>query len=199
MSASPSILVLYAHSAPHRSRVNRRLVEAASTVPNVRLHDLYETYPDFNIDVAHEQALLADADLVIFQHPIQWYSAPALLKEWFDVVLEHGWAYGTGGTALRGKHYWLVATTGGASESYQETGYHRRPFSAFLPPFEQTARLCGMHWLPPYILHGAHQTDDATVEAHVARYRERLATYPHWPELTHERTGQIARKDTHGT
>jgi glutathione-regulated potassium-efflux system ancillary protein KefF len=183
MSPPPRIIILYAHSAPHRSRVNRRLAEAALTMPNACVHDLYEAYPDFDIDVPREQALLSEADLVVFQHPIQWYSMPALLKEWVDVVLEHGWAYGEDGNALRNKDFWLVATTGGPHESYQESGYHHNLFSAFLPPIRQTVELCGMRWLPPYILHGAHHVDDDTVAAHIAHYRERLATYPHWPEL----------------
>ena len=183
MIAAPRILILYAHPTPYRSRINRRLVEAAQSVPNVRVHDLYETYPDFYIDVPREQALLADADLVVFQHPIQWYSMPALLKQWVDAVLEPGWAYGEGGTALHHKDYWLAVTTGGAHESYQDGGYHRHPFAAFLPPFQQTADLCGMRWLPPYIIHGAHQIDNATMMEHIAIYRERLTTYPHWPEL----------------
>jgi putative NADPH-quinone reductase len=191
MIATPRILVLYAHPAPHLSRVNYRMAEAARTVPNVQVHDLYETYPDFYIDVANEQSLLANADLVIFQHPIQWYSMPSLLKEWVDVVLEHGWAYGTSGTALQGKDFWLVCTTGGAEESYHESGEHEHPFAAFLPPFEQTARLCGMRWLPPYVLHGARQADEAAVTAHVAHYRELLMTYPNWPELPNTGTPSL--------
>jgi putative NADPH-quinone reductase len=183
MPLLPRILVIYAHSAPHRSRINRQLVEAAKTLSNVQVRDLYELYPDFHIDIPQEQELLASADLVIFQHPIQWYSMPALLKEWFDMVLEHGWAYGPGGDALRGKDFWLVATTGGIAESYQESGYHRHSFSAFLPPFEQTAQLCGMRWITPHILHGAHQVDENAVNAHIAHYLERLRNYPHWPEL----------------
>jgi putative NADPH-quinone reductase len=183
MNTTPNILILYAHPAPHQSRVNQRLAQSVGTLANVRLHDLYETYPDFHIDVRREQALLTAADLVVFQHPIQWYSMPALLKKWVDTVLSPGWAYGPGGDALRGKDYWLVATTGGSDNSYQENGPHRWPFSAFLPPFKQTAQLCGMRWLPPHILHGAHQVDEATLSAHLAFYRERLATYPNWPEL----------------
>src|SRR3954471_14966828 len=96
MPAAYRILVLYAHATPHRSRVNRRLADAARSLPNARVHDLYEQYPDFHIDVAYEQALLADADLIVFQHPIQWYGMPALLKEWVDTVFERGWAYGAG-------------------------------------------------------------------------------------------------------
>lgn len=183
MSTDKRILVLYAHPTPHHSRVNRRLAEAAPAVPNVRLHNLYETYPDFYINVQEEQAMLAEADLVVFQHPIQWYSMPSLLKEWVDVVLEYGWAYGPGGTALRGKDFWLVATTGSVEEAYSEEGSHGHPFPAFLPPIKQTAVLCGMRWLPPLILHGARKIDDRVVEAHVATYLQRLASYPNWPEL----------------
>ncbi|MGZ3238590.1 MAG: glutathione-regulated potassium-efflux system oxidoreductase KefF [Burkholderiaceae bacterium] len=183
MPSTPRILVIYAHPAPHRSRINHLLIEAAKNLPSVQVHDLYETYPDFHIDIPREQELLAAADLVVFQHPIQWYSMPSLLKEWVDVVLEHGWAYGPGGTTLHGKDYWLVATTGGTADSYQKNGYHHYPFSAFLPPFEQTARLCGMRWLAPHILHGAHQADENVVAKHVATYLERLRTYPHWLEL----------------
>ncbi|MGS0741222.1 glutathione-regulated potassium-efflux system oxidoreductase KefF [Glaciimonas sp. GG7] len=183
MSTAPTILILYAHPAPHRSRVNRQLAQSANMLANVHLHDLYETYPDFHINVRHEQALLSAADLVVFQHPIQWYSMPALLKQWTDTVLTQGWAFGPGGDALRGKDYWLVATTGASEDAYQENGLHRWPFSAFLPPFRQTAELCGMRWLPPHILHGAHQVDEATLSAHLALYRDRLACYPDWPEL----------------
>ena len=186
MTIAPRILILYAHPASHLSRINRRLAEAAGAVANVQVHDLYETYPDFYIDVPREQALLADADLVVFQHPLQWYSMPALLKQWLDVVLEPGWAHGDGGTALRNKGYWLAVTTGGAHESYQEGGYHGHAFADFLPPFQQTADLCGMRWLPPYVVHGAHRMDDAAMMEQIAIYRERLATYPHWPELTAE-------------
>jgi glutathione-regulated potassium-efflux system ancillary protein KefF len=181
MTASPRILILLAHPALHRSRVNRAMAETARTLPNVHVHDLYEAYPDFHIDVAREQALLKDTDLLVFQHPIYWYSMPALLKEWVDVVLEHGWAYGSGGTALKGKDFWLAVTTGGTHDSYQEAGYHGRAFSDFLPPFQQTAELCGMRWLSPLILHGANLLDEVALAAHVEIYRERLASYPNWP------------------
>lgn len=180
MSPTPRILVIFAHPTPHYSRINRRLSEAAQTLPNVQVHNLYETYPDFYIDVQREQALLADADLIVFQHPIQWYSMPSLLKEWVDVVFEYGWAYGPGGTALQGKDFWLAATTGSEEETYREGGYHGHVFSAFLPPIRQTVLLCHMRWLPPLILHGANRMDDAVVEAHVAAYRQQLAGYPQW-------------------
>lgn len=168
------LLVLYAHSAPHLSRVNRRLADAARLVDGVYLHDLYEAYPDFYIDVAREHALVAQAEVLVFLHPIQWYGMPALLKEWVDVVLHEGWAYGGEGTAARGKGYWMVATTGGAADEFAAGARHGRPFADYLAPFQQTAALCGMEWIAPHILHGAHDVDIGAVEAHVAAFSARL-------------------------
>ncbi|MDB5840915.1 MAG: dehydrogenase [Herminiimonas sp.] len=176
----PRIVILYAHPAPFLSRVHRQMADAARIAPGVTVQELYEIYPDFDIDVPREQALLADADLIVFQHPIQLYSMPALLKEWADAVLEHGWAFGENGTALRNKDFWLVATVGGLRESYQADDPGRGKASDFLAPFRLTADSCGMRWLPPFILECTHQMDDAEVAAHVATFRERLISYPHW-------------------
>lgn len=170
------VLVVFAHAAPQRSRVNRRLREAARAVPGVELVDLYETYPDFYIDVAAEQENLADAAALVFVHPVQWYGMPSLLKEWVDTVLAPGWAYGAGGAALAGKRFWLVASTGSPPEAYAPGAAHGYPFDAFLPPYRQIAALCGMEWIEPHILHGAHQSLqslqdalDAHADAFVAR------------------------------
>ena len=82
------ILVVYAHAAPNASRVNRRMIAAARALPDVTVSELYERYPDFVIDVDHEQNLLAQAELIVLQHPMQWYGMPSLQKEWLDQVLE---------------------------------------------------------------------------------------------------------------
>ncbi|HWP18037.1 MAG TPA: NAD(P)H-dependent oxidoreductase [Burkholderiaceae bacterium] len=181
----PRILILLAHPHLHLSRAQRRMAQAvrSAELPGVTLRDLYALYPDYVIDVKREQAALAEADLLVWQQPIQWYSMPALLKLWVDEVLAHGWAYGRQGQALRGKDLWLVASTGGAESAYHPTGYNRYFFDAFLPPYEQTATLCRMRFLPPMVLHGAHQVDDVALDAHAALYVERLRSYPDWPEL----------------
>jgi glutathione-regulated potassium-efflux system ancillary protein KefF len=175
--------VLAAHPNWRESRVNRLLVEEARAVEGVQVQDLYARYPDYDIDVPAEQAKAAAAQLIVLLHPIQWYSMPALMKLWLDEVLRYGWAYGPGGTALTGKDLWLVATTGGPEESYHPQGYNRYFFDAFLPPYEQTATLCGMRFLPPLLLHGAHRLPPEAVQAHAQMFRQRLASYPDWPEL----------------
>lgn len=149
------ILVQFAHPVLERSRVNRRLLEAIRELPGVTINDLYEAYPTLAIDVEREQALLLEHDIIVYQHPFYWYSVPALLKEWQDLVLEHGWAYGDGGTRLRGKLTLNVLTTGGPVQAYRREGYNRFTVRELLAPWEQTANLCGMRYLAPYVVHAA--------------------------------------------
>ena len=182
-AASPDIYVIAAHPTWRESRVNRPLMQAAQALPRVQVQDLYSSYPDYAIDVAREQAALARARLVVLLHPIQWYSMPALQKLWLDDVLSYGWAYGQDGRALQGKDLWLVATTGGPEASYHPQGYNRYFFEAFLPPYEQSAVLCGMRFLPPMVLHGAHRVSKEAVAEHLAVFSQRLQSYPDWPEL----------------
>jgi glutathione-regulated potassium-efflux system ancillary protein KefF len=179
------ILILSAHPDLGASHVHRQLAQTVrkAALPRVELRDLYALYPDYLIDVAAEQAALAEAKLVVWQHPIHWYSMPPLMKLWVDEVLAFGWAYGPGGTALRGKDLWLVTSTGGPEDSYRPDRYNRYFFDAFMPPYDQTAALCGMRFLPPMVLHGAHRADPDALRTYAVTYVEKLLSYPQWPEL----------------
>ena len=151
------------------------MAAAAATIPGITVRDLYELYPDFAIDVSVEQAVLRAHDLVVFQHPFHWYSVPSIFKEWFDLVLEHGFAYGSGGTALHGKEWLSAITTGGPEVSYSSGGSNSFSMRELLAPLEQTARLCGMKFLEPFVIHGVHQMEsDTLIEAAVQRYRSHL-------------------------
>ncbi len=169
-----SILVLFAHPAFQRSRVNRELVQEARGLAGVTFHDLYEEYPDFDIDVQSEQELLLDHDIVVLHHPFFWYSSPALLKQWQELVLEHGWAYGSQGKALRGKRMLVAITTGGREEAYRHDGYNRFTIADLLRPLEQTAWLCGMEYLPPFVVHGTHGMTEEEILRHARDYRTTL-------------------------
>lgn len=171
------ILIIHAHPYPQHSRANRAVLNAIADLAGVEVRSLHDLYPDFDIDVEVEQAALTKARLVVWMHPIYWYSVPAMLKHWFDVVLTRGWAYGAGGTALAGKHCWWVSTTGGTDAAYTPDGAHQRPFDDFVAPIAQTARFCGMHWLEPLSLHGAHVISDAELVAGARLVRERLVEW----------------------
>jgi glutathione-regulated potassium-efflux system ancillary protein KefG len=168
------VLVQFAHPALERSRVHRRLVGVISKLPGVTVNDLYELYPEFLIDVGREKALLEEHDILIFQHPVFWYSTPSLLKEWQDLVLEYGWAYGTGGKALEGKGFMPVISSGGGEEAYCPTGHNCYTLYEFLKPLEQTARLCHMRNLHPFILYGANKATESELELACYHYRDFL-------------------------
>lgn len=169
------ILILAAHPSPRRSEAGVALTRRARAVDGVTLVDLYADYPRFDIDIDREQGRLARADIVVFLHPLFWYSTPALLKEWQDLVLEYGYAYGPGGDALKGKIFLSALTAGGKASAYQSGGHNNFPIRELLRPLEQTANLCGMVYLPPFALFAARRAaDDGRLTAHEAAFARLL-------------------------
>lgn len=170
------ILVVYAHPAPRGSRISRRLAEAAAGIDGVWVDDLYETWPEFHIDAARERRLLEQADALVLLYPTHWHAPPALLKEWLDVVLHDAWQ-GTGGrdAAQRlPRQCWIVTSSGSAAADYSASGRHGHDFTQVLAPLLATAHTCGMRNLAPLVLHGAHDIDSASVDAHQRRFEEGL-------------------------
>lgn len=162
------VLVLLAHPSLDRSEVNRPMADAVRSLDGVTLSDLYAEYPDFQIDIDREQAQLLAHDVIVFQHPLYWYSTPAILKEWQDLVLEHGFAYGSGGTALHGKIFFNALTAGGLEAAYCAKGYNHFTIRELLHPVEQTAALCGMIYLPPFALFGSRTAvEEGRIDRHI--------------------------------
>lgn len=158
------VLILFAHPALEKSRVNRQLINKALNIANITVHDLYEAYPNFDIDIDYEQKLVEAHDVILLQHPFYWYSTPALIKQWEDLVLQHGWAYGSEGNALLGKYFLNVVTCGGTRDAYHNEGFNTYSVREFLRPLEQTARLCKMVYLPPFITYGSHRLEQADID-----------------------------------
>lgn len=169
LSARPRILVIAAHPEPTTSIANNLMLRKISTLDHVTIHDLYGKYPDFFIDVNHEQQLLLQHDVIVFQHPLYMYSCPALLKEWFDRVLSKGFAFGNQ-SALEGKHWRSVISTGGNEEAFGRHGYNKYPLDQILQPFELTASLCRMIWVDPLILYWARNVSEAERYDHAEKY-----------------------------
>jgi glutathione-regulated potassium-efflux system ancillary protein KefG len=169
------LIVYYAHPGHKHSHVNKFMARAAARIDGITFVDLYSDYPRFDINVNIEQQRLLDHDVILFQFPLFWYSTPTMLKEWQDLVLEHGFAYGSNGDKLEGKHMLLAVTGAGPVEAYTEKGYQHYPLRTFLTPLEQTARLCSMRFTAPYVLYGALKAPAAgLVEPHLNGYRHLL-------------------------
>ncbi|MGF1690961.1 NAD(P)H-dependent oxidoreductase [Photobacterium kagoshimensis] len=169
------VLVLFAHPSQHRSEVNLPLFDVAKKIDGVTTVDLYAEYPTFNINIDREQKRLRDHDVIIFQFPLYWYSTPAILKEWQDLVLEYTFAYGTGGDALVGKTFFCSLTAGAKVEAYRAEGYNHFTIRQLLYPLEQMASLTGMHYLPPFALFGSRTAlEENRIDEHLADWRDLL-------------------------
>lgn len=162
------ILILFAHPALQRSLINVELIKVFDKIDNVTFHDLYEKYPHVDIDVEEEQNLLVQHEIIVFMFPMYWYSTPAILKEWQDIVLEHDWAYGSKGNKLKGKLFFSILTTGGKIEAYKKDGYNDHTLREFLLPLEQMSKLCKMNFLPPYVVSGTHSITTNLLNAHIS-------------------------------
>lgn len=166
------ILVLFAHPKFSGSVVQRAMLDAIKGLEQVTIRDLYAAYPDMNIDVADEQAALLSHDMIVLQHPFYWYSAPAIIKEWQDLVLQNGWAYGPGGTRLAGRFLLSAVSTGGSEEAYHRQGRNRFEMAELLSPFNQTAWLCSMAYLTPFVIHAGRRMAPEALSGEVERYRD---------------------------
>ncbi len=173
VNSRPRILIIFAHPEPDSSIVNKIMLKNIVDLDHVTIHDLYAKYPDFFIDVQKEHQLLLQHDIIVFQHPLFMYSCPALLKEWMDRVLGKGFAFGND-SALQGKKWRSVITTGGARQAFATSGYNKYPMEQILQPFELTAALCCMEWIEPLVLHWARHVSDQEREQHAEKYRQWL-------------------------
>ena len=169
------LLVYYAHPGHKHSQVNKEMATAAKQIEKLTFQDLYAKYPRYDINVEAEQKLLLDHDVILFKFPLFWYSTPSLIKEWIDLVLEYGFAYGHGGNQLNGKSLMLAVSAAGPEEAYSSEGYQNHPLRTFLTPLEQTAKLCKMNFIPPYVLYSSLKAKDSgQLNAHVASYKSLL-------------------------
>lgn len=169
------VLILFAHPAFERSRVNREMVKGLTDIDHITFHDLYHTYPELDIDRDYEQQLVEKHDIIIFHHPFFWNSTPSILKEWQDIVLVHGWAYGSKGNALKEKLFFNVISTGGTKDFYYKHGnYNRFTIRQLLAPLEQTVSLCKMIYTPPYVVHGTHSISNTEIGHHKKQYERYL-------------------------
>jgi len=195
MTTQNSVLILFAHPSFQKSRINRMLMQAVHGLDGVTINDLYELYPDFYIDTKREQQLLLNHEIIIFQFPFLWYSTPALLKEWEDIVLEHGWAYGSKGCALQNKKLFCTISTGGGALAYHK-GQNQFSIRQLLAPIEKSAYLCGMEFLPPFVIHGTHLLKKENMQEYGERYRRLVFALVHG-KVDYHKVSRLENLNTH--
>jgi len=168
------VVVLLSHPDFEHSVVNRGMVDGLVDLEEVTVRHLDALYPDFGIDVEVEQAVVREHDVLVFQHPLYWYSSPPLLKQWIDRVLLRDFAFGRRDPETRGKRVLSAVSAGGPESAYAESGFNAYPVEEFLRVFERTAVFCKMTYEPPMILHNVYRVEAEEVAAHAREYRRRI-------------------------
>jgi NAD(P)H dehydrogenase (quinone) len=135
----------------------------------------------FSEDIRAEQEKVLHADLIMFHFPIWWFSAPAILKGWFDRVFATGvtWNFGSiyDSGLLKGKKAMLVVTTGGGEDLYQERGAHKATIQQILHPIlHGTLRFCALDVLPPFVAYGIFQAGEDGRKKYLEGFRARLSS-----------------------
>ncbi len=169
------ILVYLAHPRLDRSEIHANLIDTVSNHPATTLVNLYAEYPDFYVDVEKEQNRLREHDAIVFQHPVFWYSTPSIMKEWQDLVLEYGFAYGQTGKELAGKAFGQVVSAGSTREDYTRKGAKEFTLEELFSPLKATARLCSMTYLPPLPLYASGSAlEDGRLDGFKQAYKSYL-------------------------
>lgn len=125
-------------------------------------------------DVEVEQQKLRDADLVVLQFPLWWFSVPAIMKGWIDRVLESGFAfdvidpttgrarkYGDGG--LVGKRGFVITTADDRPGSFTPRGISGHVDDMLWPILHGTFFYTGMAALRPHLITKASATTSETI------------------------------------
>ncbi|UII19167.1 NAD(P)H-dependent oxidoreductase [Fulvivirga ligni] len=148
-------LIILGHPNYENSLANKTIIdELQASDLSVEVRNISQLYPHYQIDTVEEQAALLRHQNIVFQYPLYWYNMPAILKQWFDQVLEYGFAYGSAGDKLKGKNFIPSFTVGAPEAEYQTLGEHHFRVYEFCKNLEQTAYYTGMNYVEPFYFYG---------------------------------------------
>ncbi len=164
-------LILLFHPNIEKSKANAALQAAARTIPGTLVVDIQARYPtgviDMLVDGEAEARALLEADRIVLQFPIQWYSTPALLKAWQDAVLTRMYYIhaATEGDRLAGTPLMIAATAGNTPAAYGRGGTNHFTMDELMAPLKATALRCGLPWHPPHLVFRADRLEPAELAA----------------------------------
>lgn len=146
-------LVIVAHPQLANSSTESFLKAAADDENNVMWHELKTPF-----DISQEQELLKSATRIIFQFPLYWYSAPAILKQWLDEVWN---SQLTSSHLLKGRELGIVTTVAHSASAFQPGASQGYTIAEILRPYQALAYAMGMKYLSPLpIYQFAHQSEE---------------------------------------
>ena len=154
-------LVIVAHPEIDNSTTQQFFKEGLAGFDNYEWHEIKQEF-----EVAAERLLLIKADRIVFQFPLYWYSAPAILKQWLDEV------FSVNQLDLSGKELGLVVSTGSPAKDFQAGGTEKYTMSEVLRPYEMLANRLGMKYLTPVLIHQFAYLKETDKQRLLVRYQQ---------------------------
>lgn len=167
-------LVLVSHPEYDNSMTEAFLKQCQSDIENVDWVVLDNIQKDFIFDKEQEQQRLAQYDRILFQFPMYWYSAPALVKKYEDDVFTKNFIAHEQEGALKGKEMGIITTLGDPIKDYQVGGREGFSISELLKPYQAIAQRGQMKFLKPFVISQFAYMTDAQKEKLLIDYRSYL-------------------------
>ncbi|GAB1535279.1 NAD(P)H-dependent oxidoreductase [Geovibrio sp. ADMFC3] len=171
-------LLVYGHPSPEGSTVNKIISSELEKTAGVTVRCLNDSSAGGCFDVKAEQDALTDADIIVFQFPLQWFNMPWIFKKWLSDVFTDGFAFGEAGDRLQGKVLIASATMGGKVDDSAS-----KPVFKLLDDIKEFAEYTGMNFAEPVVSGGylfvpflAGDKDDIKLRAaeHARILKERI-------------------------
>lgn len=169
-------LVIVSHPTPDQSRTIKALEQLATRLPDVEVRNIESLYgSDLDgFDLAAEHQAVEAADRIVFLFPIHWFNLTPMLKAYLNQVWSYGWAFGPGGTALKGKEMLVVTSAGATEHTYSAEGLIQSTIDEVLTPMKASALYVGMDYLEPLAFYSAMGVSEVTLDEFRLAFAGRL-------------------------
>ncbi|WKN29053.1 NAD(P)H-dependent oxidoreductase [Apilactobacillus kunkeei] len=145
-------LVLVSHPEYDNSMTEAFLKQCQSDIENVDWVVLDKIQNKFSFDKEQEQNRLTQYDRILFQFPMYWYSAPALMKKYEDDVFTKNFIAFEQEGKLKDKEMGIITTLGDPIKDYQVGGREGFSISELLKPYQAIAQRGKMKFLKPFVI-----------------------------------------------
>ncbi|WP_220728397.1 NAD(P)H-dependent oxidoreductase [Apilactobacillus xinyiensis] len=167
-------LVIIAHPKYDNSMTQGFLKSCQKDIDSVDWLVLNREYPSYNFDVIKEQERLSKYERIVFQFPLYWYSAPAILKQYEDDVLTRSFTYKTEDGVLNGKELGIVTTLGEPIYHYHDGHNEAFTIDELMKPYHALAHKAGMKFLPIFSISQFNYLTEYEKVSLLVKYRNYL-------------------------
>lgn len=144
--------------------------------------NILETIVENGYNIAEEQEKFRQANIVIFQYPVFWFSVPAVFKRYLDEVYEMGVFfggsehYGEGGL-MTNKHYMLSTTWNAPSEAFSQNDrfFAGNSTDDMLIGMHKAQQYVGMQALPSFSAHNV--VSQPTPKEQLQQWQEHISNH----------------------